>query len=378
MAALSKTAACVLAALLAAGCHAGRPGAPTHRAAPGDDITLYRDVALVRQRITVELPSTPTTITAHLAAGVDADQISVIDRGGLDIRGVHAQTHAPADEIDEGVGPTGDESEGASDEDARPRSDADSDRMAGTLTRHYRIVSGSRPTAVRLDVMAPRPGTYSLVLGYTTDKLRWDVAYTMTANERRDRGELRGALAIRNETGIVLHAEHARVVDAELAAWRTKTAEHLAASLVGGTHGSTLPAAPRELGPVELAAGETRVDLTHDVQRRMRSLLVYDPIGTKLDNPGPAPLRDHDLGIRPKASSKVTESFEVARDVRGTSGLPGGPVRLLDRRANGSLGVLGEARLFDAATRVSEVDTIAIGTAADVTGTRERREITVD
>ena len=75
--------------------------------------------------------------------------------------------------------------------------------------------------------------------------------------------------------------------------------------------------------------------------------------------------------------ARVTESFEVTRDVAATSGLPGGPVRLLERRADGSLAVLGEARLFDAATRVSTVDTIAVGTAHDVTATRERRELTV-
>jgi hypothetical protein len=53
-------------------------------------------------------------------------------------------------------------------------------------------------------------------------------------------------------------------------------------------------------------------------------------------------------------------------------------VRLLEHRADGSLVVLGEARLFDAATRVASIDTIAVGTAEGVTAHRERREITVD
>jgi hypothetical protein len=34
--------------------------------------------------------------------------------------------------------------------------------------------------------------------------------------------------------------------------------------------------------------------------------------------------------------------------------------------------------LFDAATRVAAVDTIAVGTAEGVTGHRERRELTID
>jgi hypothetical protein len=176
----------------------------------------------------------------------------------------------------------------------------------------------------------------------------------------RDRAELRGALAIRNETGITLKTSTARVIDAELVAWRGKTAEHLAATLVGGTHSSTLPATPRELGRMVLRDGETRVDLVSDGARRMRSVLVYDPIGTKLDNQGASPMREPSLGSQ-KASTRVTESFEVARDTRSTQGLPAGPVRLLD-----------------ASTRVSDVDTIAVGTADGVTATRERREFTVD
>src|SRR5262249_54881073 len=110
----------------------------------------------------------------------------------------------------------------------------------------------------------------------------------------------------------------------------------------------------------------------------MRSVLVYDPIGTKLDNPSPAPLRDPRLGIDPPAPSRVTESFEVARDAVDSAGLPAGPVRLLEQRAEGSLVALGESRLFEATTRVANVDTTAVGTADAVTATRERRELTVD
>jgi hypothetical protein len=367
---------------LAAACGSSTPRTAQHRAAPGDDITLYRDVAVVRQRVTLELPAMPTTVTVELANGVAADQITLLDRGGVTVTGIHARTDPPDEDrgVQAGIASAdtegeGDDREGSAeppppitllyDDDPDPRNEA----------ARIKVVT---PTTLRLDVAAPRAGTYALVIGYTTDKLHWDVAYTMTATPSRDRGELRGALAIRNESGIAFHAESARVIDSELAAWRGKTAEHLAASLVGGTHGSTLPAAPRELGAMTLGNGETRVDLVRDASRRLRSVLVYDPIGTKLDNPGPAPLRDIDLGLRPRASTRVTESFEVARDARATAGLPGGPVRLLDRGTDGSLAVLGEARLFDAATRVSEVDTIAVGTAEDVIGTRERREITVD
>jgi hypothetical protein len=53
-------------------------------------------------------------------------------------------------------------------------------------------------------------------------------------------------------------------------------------------------------------------------------------------------------------------------------------VRLLERRADGSLALLGETRLFDEAARVAVSDTISVGTAAGVTGARVRRELTVD
>ncbi len=383
MAALSSRLL-LLASIVAGACHSSRPHTIAGTAAPGDDVTLYRDIAVIRQRIELDLPATPTTIKAQLAGGVAADQIVLVDRGGLIITGLHARTVPDSDTY----GPTVDDEE--SDQDGSADVEATTAAAPAARTR-------VKPTELALDVQAPQAGKYSVVVAYTTMALRWDVAYTMTTAATRDRGELRGALAIRNDTGIAIKASSARVIDAELLAWRGKTAEHLAATLVGGTHSSTLPATPRELGRLTLGNGETRVDLVSDGTRRMRSVLVYDPIGTKLDTPGAAPLRDTTLGTIPKASQRVTESFEIARagsagprstaegaaeliarDVRGTQGLPAGPVRLIERRADGALIVLGEARLFDAATRVSDVDTIAIGTADGVTAKRERREITID
>jgi hypothetical protein len=229
-----------------------------------------------------------------------------------------------------------------------------------------------------IDVAAPAPGTYAIEIAYPTQTLRWDVAYTLTAPVSRDIAELYGALAIRNDSGIALHADSARVIDAELASWRAKAAELTANRLVGAKKSDTPPAAPRELGALDLVDGETRVDLVHDRARKMRSVLVYDAVGTALDNPGGQPNRDPDLGVRPASQARVTESFEITRDVTGSRGLPAGPVRLLERKADGSFSVLGESRLFEASTRVSSVDTIAIGSADDVTASRERRELTID
>lgn len=372
MAALRALVVVAVVVALGVACGNSAPRTAQHRADPGDDITLFRDQAVIRQRLTLALPATRTTVKVELANGVSADQITLLDRGGVTILGIHAKTNpSEVSELD--------------DEAADDDIEIDVDQPSPEELRQYGLkpdppprLKTVKPTELRLDIQAPRAGTYSLVIGYTTDKLRWDVAYTMTATPTRDRGELRGALAIRNETGIAFRAQSARVIDAELVAWRSKTAEHLAASLVGATHSSTVPATPRELGPVQLSSGETRVELFHEASRRLRPVLVYDPIGTKFDNPSPEPLRDVELGIRPKASTRVTNAFEIARDARWAAGLPGGPVRLLDRRADDVPAVLGEARLFDASTRVSEMDTIPIETAENVVGTRERREITID
>jgi hypothetical protein len=325
----------VKAALLAlVACGARPPAVPANQAA-SDDVTLYRDIALVRQRVPVEASGREATIELKIAAGTTADRVVIADRDGLTIRGLRVASWDTRDEVTASV--------------------------------------------LALDIAAPHPGHYSIAITYATDRLRWDAAYTMTTTPAREQAILHGALAIRNTSGLVLHDVLARVVDAELNSSRERGAGKLATDLVGGTPDSR-PAAPaREIGRIEIGDGETRVELVPEATARaMRSVLVYDPIGTKLDVSSTAPARDAALGVRPPAPSHVTESFEVERDEHGSSGLPAGPVRLLERHGDGSLIVLGESRLFDAATRVAAVDTIAVGTADGITGHRERRELTID
>ena len=332
--------ACILAA---AACGAPPPVGKPAAAPEGDDITLYRDAAVIRQRVVLRVPAAPTTITVKTATGVSADEVIVLDRGGLTIAALHGKA-APA---------------AATAGDAPGR-------------------APERASELRLDIQAAHAGQYAIVIGYITDRLPWDVAYTLTANPERDRGVLRGALAIRNHTGITLRAANARLIDAELGAWRARTAEQLARALAGGTPPPSVPTTARELGPLTLGSGETRVELIPASLRRMSSVLVYDPIGSKLDNPGAAPLRDARLGVDQPPSTRVRESFEVVRDRATSAGLPAGPVRLLERHTDGSLVVLGESRLFEATARDAKLDTITVGTADKVTGTRERRELTVD
>jgi hypothetical protein len=285
------------------------------------EVALYRDRALVRQRIELDVPAgAKTTVAARVAAGLAAEDIVVLDRGGLAVS-------------------------------------------------ELKVATAAAPTELALVVSAPRPGRFTVTLGYVTDRLTWDAAYTMTTTLARDRAVLRGTLTVHNTTGLALRAR-ASIVDAELGGWRNTAAEQLAGALLGRAPRAQL-AAPYDLGMVALG-DETRVELLDgDPPRAMRSVLVYDPIGTRLDHPGAAPLADPALGAS-GAPIRLTESFEVKR--RGASGLPAGPVRLVERQPDGSLAMLGESHLFDAATRVAEVDTVAVGTAAHVTGHRERRD----
>lgn len=351
----------------------------------GDDITLYRDAAVIRQRVEIDVPATSATLAVRIAAGVAPAHVMVIDRGQLTITALHGKVDpgaettvgdSPAIAIDDADDDVDDPLDAMDDEDALDH-DEDGERAA-VPARVPAAGAAGAPTELRLEVAAPRPGRYAIVLGYITDRLPWHVAYTITANPERDLGLLSGALAIRNETGITLRAVNARLIDAELGTWRARSAEQLAAALVGATEPTPAPAPPRALGPLVLERGETRVELVAPSLRPMRSVLVYDPIGTKLDNTSGHPLRDARLGVETPPSPRVSESFEVARDAVASAGLPAGPVRLLERRANGSLVLLGESRMFEATARVAQVDTIAIGTAEGVTGTRERRELTVD
>ena len=355
----------MLATLL---CACGPRSAAPGKAPAGDDITLYRDWALIRQRFALDLPAGRSQAKLVVAAGVSPDQVAVVDRGGLQIGVMHAanaieppaKPAKPANEDEPDSDPFG------STEDEPPKPAAPPPLLPG------------KPSELGLDVVAPHAGKFAITIAYLSDRLRWDAAYTMTTSPARDRSTLRGAIAIRNAMGIALRDTDMHVIDAELPVWRGKTAEQLATALTGTAAGGTQSIAQRELGRIELGPGETRVELLgREPARKMRSVLVYDPVGTKLDNPGAAPLRDYTLGVM-TSSTTVVESFAIDRDESATVGLPAGPVRLLERRDDGSLAMLGEAKLFESATRVAGVDTIAVGTAEDVTARRDRRELSID
>jgi hypothetical protein len=369
---------CAALALWLLGCGARPHTAPA--AIARDEVTLYRDRALVRQRVEVVVPPTGTAMVAiKIAAGVGPDDLVILDRGELAVSELRVTTAPPSepgpardarvaraepaeDPVEregegEGEGEDEDEDEGEDKEPEPPRA----------------ATASSIPTELTLVIGAPRAGRFALSLGYATDRLAWDAAYTLTTTASRDRAVVRGAVAIRNTSGIALQAR-AYLVDAELGAWRDHVTQRFGGALAGMA--STTPGLvhPRDLGIVTLGDGETRVELlTADPPRTMRTVMVYDPIGTRLDHAGSSPISRPTLGVEEAAPTRVIESFEIDRDERATRGLPAGPVRLLERHPDGSLAVLGESRLFEAATRGASADTVAIGTADGVIGHRERR-----
>jgi hypothetical protein len=370
--ALAASAA-LAAAAGAAACAPRHSRDPAAAATPGGStVTLYRDAAVVQQRIELDVPASGVAVArVRVPAGLGAGDVLVLPQAGVEVTALRqpgAVKTAPSPAL--------------SSPKPRPSDDLLGDELAPAEPAAEPPPPSDRPIELELTARA-RPGRVTLRLGYVTDRLGWDAAYTLTASPAHDRALLRGAVAIRNTGGVALPRAAVRLVDASISDARTRSAAALTARLGLTTARAVAAPAeappPRELGRVDLPEGETRVELVRPAPPRpMRAVLVYDPIGTRFDHTGRDPATDADLGVRPPAGPRVDESFEIDRDPAITGGLPAGPVRLLERRPDGALALLGESRLFDAAARVAQRDTITIGAAGGVTGGRERRELTVD
>jgi hypothetical protein len=316
----------VLIALASTACHNGPRGQSVARP-PADELLLYRDRALVMQRIDVVIPEADQALVRFaVPAGVTVEDVAIIDPGALSV----GELSGPSE-------PT-------------PRT----------------------PTSITFVANAPSAGHYSLTIGYITDRIRWDVAYTMITTPARQSVAARGAITIRNDLGTALQRHRTYVVDHEVGDWRAEAARTVDPAKV-----EVMPR--RALGELDLSIGESRFELMPgDPVRAMRSVLVFDPIGGALDHPGTHPLVDPTLGAR-TITAPAVESFEVDRGPN-VQGMPAGPVRLLERKPDASLTALAQTTLFDKASKIAAVDWFTFGAVkqGEVTGTRERRELTVD
>jgi len=328
---------------------------------------MYRDRAVVARRFQLSIPAGGTvTARRQLAAGVDSEDVYLVDAAELTIRQIRSVDSQPAT-----TEPGCDEVSCVLDDFER-----------ACCARYQRTrewvedadeppppPSRSVPTEVEMTI-AGAPGAHSIVVAYNTERIGWDAAYTMTTSPVHDTALLRGALSIRNATGLAFHDARLRVVDSD---------HHVVPGAKTHRDPDRSPTAnPHELGQLDLVEGDTRIDLLPDSRSRpLRSVLVYDPIGPGLDYSNSTPVQNPSLGVVPPPPTRVTESFELDR-APATRNLPEGPVRLFERRPDGSLVMLGEARMFGAGTLTATSDTIAVGTARGVTAHRERRDFSVD
>ncbi len=326
-------------------------------------VVLYRNRTVIEQRIEVAIPSSGVaSVPIEVAHGTAIDAIAVAEtHGGLVIESIRGVTETASDppetaDVDEVDRDEEEDDDGGAADEPEPR-----------------------PMVATLIVRGP-PGTTGWVwIAYPTQRLRWEVRYSMTAARARGEVALSGALSIENRTGRSYPGTRVVLVDADLESWRGRAAERLATSLIGRSPGTNPLVKPLEVGTTTLGRGQTRLELlSPDRVRRARSVLVYDPIGTHHDHAGPRPVTDPELGMVPPPGSTLTESFELRRERETSSSLPGGPVRILEQDDAGELTLIGESRLFDAATRVARTDTVAVGIARDVIGRRERRDLSVD
>jgi hypothetical protein len=310
----------LVGALVAACGHAPR-GPAAHAADADETITLFHDGARVRQPITIKAPGTKTQrISMVVPAGVDPADVKLVDLGDLEASLV----------------------EGTMDEDA--------------------------PSQVAFDVVAKKPGTYHAHVEYVMP-MWWSATYTMTTTPARQAVTVRGAIGLLNKTGTPIAKVHLLLFDAGL------TDPPLEDCSVKPC--KKLP--PLDLGMRDIPAGDSRIELLeNEPPRPMHTVLVYDPIGTRLDDETPATNTDPELGLHIPISSHVSDGYEIMRPSSQPEGLPKGTGRLFERGADGQLRLLGETDVFGPLTRVAKADTIAMGSVDDVLGTRERHDFSND
>jgi hypothetical protein len=370
---------CVLLAACGARSHGGGGGA-AHGAAGGaaTAITLYRNLAVIDQRVEVDVPEAATA-TAHvvLAAGSVLDEIEPLDRGELVIGAIHdanALATAPPPPADAAVDAPAhafaEDGTALFDDPPPPLPSADDDAPSHA------------PRPITIDVSAPHAGHYAFTLRYRTHMLTWDAAYTLTTTPARTAVEARGALVIANAGGVAFPAARVAVLDDTYERHRGEQSDQLRAEIsgpIGSLDSDYLPARAHDLGRIDVVDGEVRVELyAPGARRALRPTLVYDAIGTTHDNDADAVEKDEDFGLAPPPSTQVVESAEIVRDAAADAGLPSAPARLVERRPDGSLVVLAAGQMFDAHERAAKFDTIPLGIARDVVGHRTRRDFNLD
>ncbi len=220
-----------------------------------------------------------------------------------------------------------------------------------------------RGPAIVAEVEARHAGRARFTLRYLTDRLSWQVSYTLI--DDRGRGRLHGVLGLSNGTG--RHWQRARL--AVLDRSRPTTAPTAAAFEqrvveVPGTHA--------------VRPGGQRLDLAlRGGAIALRPTLVYDPVGPGLDSATMRPQIDDRYGVE-RWPAAVDESLLVDLSAVADRPLPSGAVRVFAVGDGGALVWRGEGRLLPPSADAERYTTVAIGRSPVVTGQRRRTDFSID
>ncbi|MBK9036114.1 MAG: hypothetical protein IPL61_33540 [Myxococcales bacterium] len=342
---------------LAAGC-LGR-AAPRAGAGGGDAlITLYRDGALIEERVPVALDGA--------GRGTIALTTTAIARDGLEVEGVDAavttwswtQPHA-GDAVVARIGAR---------TVAGRRLGVEPDGRVAVATADGVVIASAAqlegPTPAIAVTSPARDRTITVAIRYRTPALSWAAGYTLV-DEGAGRGRLHGALRLDNRTGRRWRRADVGLLDAPLP---TEPGAALPRDRAILPVGRALAIGP---GPQRLDLGLTNRAIP------LQPILVYDPVGTRLDGLGMRPNDDPRFGVE-RWSPQVEVSVSLALAQVSAAPLPSGPIRMFGLDADGQLAWRGEGQLLPPADGAARTVAIAIGRSTEVTGRRTQSMFELD
>lgn len=400
---LARIAFAVAVAALAAcggGGHGKAGGVLGPSARPSGDrqvsLILFRDAALVRERWRVPLTNGRGSVEVPVDAGITIDDLALVSTEGARLVGLalHGAGPSTGDQVVVDGAPgrlllaggwraghyddyTGDWVQEQATDIAVQRDD-DSIHI---IDAHGMLAYKTAETgAARATITLEGAGADAWVeITYPTPRISWSAAYSLIRDKNGAKAALDGAVAIDNRSGVEFPGAAVGVVDNAFEASRTRSANELSKTLLGTAKDDDAKGAGRDLGVVDVQRGQTRMVLTaasHPLA--LKEILVYDPIGTKIDSPGVMPQKARNYGLETKASTTVLRSFEIALDQQTRETLPAGPVRLFGRGDHGELTPLGAGRMFDRAQGEAKTATVSLGRSPEVKAKRERTDFFID
>lgn len=345
--------AALTVALALLGCRGGAAQGPGGGAGVDAHLTLYRDGALVEERLEVALDDAGHGSAPFTALGVEDGSLEVlgVDRPltSWSLRGPRA-----GDAVIAHVGAT---------RVPGTQLGTSGDGLAIATADGVLVVARAQveQAAPRLELTAGGRGRVQIAVRYRTAALTWSASYLLL-DDGRGHGRLHGALQLTNATARQWNRATLAVIDAPAPAF-------------------TRAAAPRHVLRVDSAAriggGEQRLDL--GIATRALPLtteLSYDPVGDELDGGTRANL-DPTLGVQ-RWTSRVATAISLDLGRLGDRALPAGAIQLFSQGDGGVVTWRGEGELLPPATDAERTLTITLDRSDDVTARRQRTMFEVE